>query len=98
MEYPKKAAMAAELPINAIKATEALRMISGIFSLERFRSRAASKTMKINPMVPSSSKTKLSKGMDVSPIAFKPCRMAMPIAINTKTLGILVRFASKLAK
>ena len=90
--------MAAELPNNAIKATVALLRMSGIFSRDRFNSKAASKTMKINPMVPSNSRTKDSNGMEVNPMAFKPWRIKMPMPMSTKTLGILVRFASRFAK
>ena len=90
--------MAAELPSNAKSAMVALLMISGIFSRVSSNSRAASSTIKIKPTVPSNSRTSDSKGIELSPMAFNPSRMAMPIPIKTKTLGMLVRFARRFAK
>ena len=98
MDMLRKAAMAAELPSNANNAMVALLTIKGILSLVKSNSSAASSTMKINPMVPSNSRTKDSNGMEVKPMALRPSRKAMPMPIKTKTLGMLVRFASKLAK
>ena len=90
--------MAAELPSNANKAMVALLTINGILSRVKSNSSAASNTMKIKPMVPSNSNTKDSNGMEVKPMALRPSRNAMPMPIKTNTLGMFVRFASKLAK
>ena len=98
MDMLRKAAMAAELPSNANSAMVALLTIKGILSRVKSNSSAASNTMKIKPMVPSNSRTKDSNGMEVKPMALRPSRNAMPMPIKTKTLGMFVRFASRLAK
>ena len=98
MDMLRKAAMAAELPSNANSAMVALLTIKGILSRVKSNSSAASSTMNINPMVPSNSRTKDSNGMEVRPMALRPSRKAMPMPIKTKTLGMFVRFASRLAK
>ena len=67
MDMLRKAAMAAELPSNANSAMVALLTIKGILSRVKSNSSAASSTMKINPMVPSNSRTKDSNGWRLSP-------------------------------
>ena len=94
----KNPAMAPVLSANATSARVALRKIRVSLSRRSSNSSAASNTMKINPTVPSSSNTNPSKGISWSPTADSPWRMPMPIAISTRTLGMLVRLANRLAK